>query len=277
VESSSSALGLIAGSTQMPVVVAEEARRAGREVHVAAIRGITEPAIDEVASNVVWLDWGDLPAFFALLQQWQGAGVREAIMAGKVEQRVIYDEETRQDAELQDLLAELPSGHTDQLLGAVANVLESAQIRLLASTRYLQTAIATPGRLAGRSPDDRERADVAHGWQVAKALGGLDIGQTVVVKERAVVAVEAMEGTDACIRRAGELAGPGCVVVKVGKPDQDLRFDVPVVGLATVASLAAAGASVLAVEAGVTVVFDRERIERRCDELGISVVAHERD
>lgn len=260
----------------MPLAVAEEARRAGREVRVAAIRGITEPAIDEVAPRVTWLDWGNLPAFFAVLQEWQQAGVVEAIMAGKVEQRVIYDEDTRQDSELQSMLAGLPTGHTDQLLGAVANVLESAGIRLIESTRYLQSAMATPGLVAGRDPDERERGDIEHGWAVAKALGGLDIGQTVVVKERAVVAVEAMEGTDACIRRAGELAGPGCVVVKVGKPEQDLRFDVPVVGLGTIESLAAAEAGVLAIEAGVTVVFDRERMQRRCRELGIAVVADER-
>jgi DUF1009 family protein len=260
----------------MPVVVAAEAARAGRPVSVAAIRGITDPAIEQEAEQVTWLEWGDLPAFFALLQEWQEAGVAEAIMAGKVEQRVIYDESSGAPG-FQAILEDLPTGHTDQLLGAVANILDSAGIVLLESTRYLQSAIARPGRIAGREPDDRERADVEHGWRVAKALGQLDIGQTVVVKNRAIVAVEAMEGTDACIRRAGDLAGAGCVVVKVGKPEQDLRFDVPVVGIATVESLAYAGATVLAIEADVTVVFDRPELENRCRELGIAVVADVRD
>lgn len=274
--SSSEPLGLIAGSSQMPVLVAREALRAGRTVTVAAIRGVTDPGIDEVAGgDVHWLQWGDLPAFFALLQRWQGAGVREAIMAGKVEQRRIYDREG--SGELEAMIATLPSGHTDQLLGAVANVLSGAGIELIESTRYLQDALARPGSIAGRALDAREAADVEHGWAIAKELGRHDIGQTVVVKERAVVAVEAMEGTDACIRRAGNIAGAGCVVVKVGKPGQDLRFDVPVVGRETVGVMLEAGCSALAVQAGLTVVFDREQVDADCLAAGIAVVARADD
>lgn len=271
-----SLLGLIAGSTQMPAIVAREARADGRRVVVAAIRGITEPAIDEAAEQVRWLDWGDLPGFFALLEDWRAAGVADAMMVGKVEQQRIY-ERGRRGRQIEQVLAGLPSAHTDQLLGAVANVLEGAGIRLLESTRYLQPLIAAAGRVAGREPDDRERHDIDHGWRVAKTLGGLDIGQTVVVKERAVVAVEAMEGTDACIRRAGELAGPGTVVVKVAKPGQDLRFDVPVVGLRTVELLRETGASVLAIEAGITVMFDRERMAAAAAAAGIAIVARTDD
>lgn len=269
--SSSEPLGLIAGSSQMPVMVAREADRAGRRVTVAAIRGVTEPQIDAVAQEVHWLHWGDLPAFFELLQHWQENGVRQAIMAGKVEQRRIY-ERGPGDA-MEEMIASLPSGHTDQLLGAVASVLASAGIELLNSITYLQEALARPGSLAGREPDERERADIDHGWQIAKALGAHDIGQTVVVKDRAIVAVEAMEGTDACIRRAGELAGAGCVVVKVAKPDQDLRFDVPVVGRDTIASMRAARCTALAVEAELTVVFDRQEMEDDCRAAGIAAVA----
>lgn len=275
-ESSSEILGLIAGSTQMPLVVAREARADGRRVLAVAIRGITSEAIDEYADEVRWLDWGDLPSFFGLLEEWRSRGLAEAVMAGKVEQQRIYERDGDEGG-MEEILAGLPSGHTDQLLGAVANVLEGAGIRLLESTRYLQTMLAGEGTLAGRDPDPREAADVDHGWSVAKALGGVDIGQTVVVKERAVVAVEAMEGTDACIRRAGELAGPGCVVVKVAKPGQDLRFDVPVVGLETLDSMVAAGAGVLAVEAGMTVLFDADELAERASGSGIAVVGRSGD
>lgn len=266
--SSSELLGLIAGATQMPQAVARGATGAGRRVLAAAIHGITDPAIDDVADAVTWLEWGELSGFFALLQEWQEAGVREAIMAGKVEQQRMYDRD--EQGEMDRLLEGLPTGHTDQLLGAVAGVLDGAGIALLPSTRYLGDHMPSAGPVAGRPLQPREEEDVQHGWRIAKALGEHDIGQTVVVKERAVVAVEGMEGTDACIRRAGELAGPGTVVVKVGKPDQDLRFDVPVIGLHTIRTMRAAGASALAFEAGLTVVFDRDEIDAAAgDEVAI--------
>ncbi len=264
---------MIAGASQMPLVIAREARRRGRSVLAVAIRGITAAGLEEAADDVVWLEWGDLPGFLAQLQRWRGAGVREAIMAGKVEQQRIYD--ARAGAGLQQVLEELPTRHTDALLGAVARVLEDAGIRLLESTLYLGPMLAQAGRVAGPEIGEAARADLRHGWRVAKALGELDIGQTVVVKERAVVAVEAMEGTDACIRRAGALAGAGCVVVKVAKPHQDLRYDVPVVGAQTLESMRAVGAVALGVEAGVTVLFDRQRVHSLAEEAGIAVVGLE--
>ena len=256
----------------MPLVVAAEATAAGRQVLAAAIHGITQPEIDQSAHEVIWLEWGDLPAFFQVLETWRERGVTEAIMAGKVEQQRIYSR-AQDDGELEGVLAGLPSGHTDQLLGAVAKILDGAGIRLLESTRYLGSALAAPGPIAGREPDARELADIEHGWAVARSLGAVDIGQTVVVKERAVVAVEAMEGTDACIRRAGELAGAGTVVVKVGKPDQDLRFDVPVIGVQTLESMISARASVLAVQSGVTVIFDHREMQECATRAGIAVLA----
>jgi DUF1009 family protein len=238
----------------MPRVVAEEAAAAGREVHAVAIHGITDPALTEVAHEVRWLEWSDLQGFFGVLEAWRKLGVSEAIMAGKVEQQRMYE---RDDSGAMDRLIEgLPTGHTDQLLTAVANVLDGAGIELLPSTQYLARYMPAAGVVAGRPLDARELADVEHGWAIAKALGAHDIGQTVVVKEKAVVAIEGMEGTDACVRRAGELAGPGTVVIKVAKPDQDLRFDVPVVGAQTVEVMRAAGASALAFEAKMTVLFD---------------------
>jgi len=272
VASSSSPLGLIAGASQMPRVVAHEATAAGRTVQVAAIRGITDPSIEESAAVVRWLEWSDLPGFFALLQDWQAAGVVEAIMAGKVEQQKMYDRDDT--GQMEELIEGLPTGHTDELLTAVANVLAGVGIELQPSTQYLSAFMPGAGLVAGRPLDAREMGDVEHGWSIAKALGQHDIGQTIVVKERAVVAVEGMEGTDACIRRAGELAGPGTVVIKVAKPDQDLRFDVPVIGVDTVAAMRDAGAGALAFEAGSTVVFDAAEITTAAgDDLGLVAYA----
>lgn len=258
----------------MPLVVAREARADGRRVVAAAIRGITSPEIDQAVDEVDWLDWGNLPAFFSVLESWRQMGVSQAVMVGKVEQQRIYE---RDDESMSEIIEGLPSGHTDQLLGAVANVLAGAGIELLDSTCYLQSMLARSGKVAGREPSEQEVADIEHGRDAAKQLGRLDIGQTVVVKERAVVAVEAMEGTDATILRAGQLAGPGCVVVKVAKPSQDLRFDVPVIGEQTLRVMAEAGATVLAIEADITVVFDLEAIETLATDQEIAVWALDRD
>jgi len=252
----------------MPRVVAQEARAAGCHVLAAAIRGITDPALEECVDELRWLEWSDLQGFFALLQEWRAAGVVEAIMAGKVEQQRMYERD--ESGEMEKLIEGLPTGHTDQLLSAVANVLSGAGIELLPSTRYLRRYMPGVGPVAGRPLDERERGDVEHGWHIAKALGKHDIGQTIVVKEKAIVAVEGMEGTDACIRRAGDLAGPGTVVVKVAKPDQDLRFDVPVVGAQTIAAMRDAGAGALAFEADFTVLFDAAEIEAAVgDDIGL--------
>lgn len=272
--SSSEPLALIAGSSRMPQIVAREARARGRRVTAVAIRGVTDDSLGQTVDDVRWLEWGDVGGFLSLLGELQEAGIREAVMAGKVEQRKIYDKEG--DGNLDTLLAAVPVRHTDALIGTVANLLAGAGIELLDSSEFLGDYLAPVGNLSERAPDGRETDDIEHGWKVAKALGGLDIGQTVIVKERAVVAIEAMEGTDACIRRAGELAGSGCVIVKVGKPDQDLRFDLPVIGSGTVTSMVEAGASALAVEAGNTVIFDAERLREEADRAGLAIVALDR-
>ncbi len=262
---------MIAGSTQMPCVVAEEARSRGRLVIAIAIKGVTEPAIDDVADQVHWLEWGDISGFLGLLAKFRSEGIREAVMAGKVEQQRIYDDDAAEG--LEGLLASVPVRHTDSLIQAVVNLMSGAGIELLDSTVFLQQHSVREGTLTRRSPDDRESEDIAHGWAVAKQLGALDIGQSVVIKHRAVVAIEAMEGTDECLRRAGALAGEGTVLVKVGKPDQDLRFDVPVVGASTIETMAAVGASALCVEADLTVLFDAEQFRGDADAAGIAVVA----
>ncbi len=259
----------------MPLLVAQEARQAGRRVVAAAIHGITDPALEARVDAISWLRWGDLPAFMSVLDGWRQDGIGDAIMAGKVEQQRMYERDD--EGGMEAMLSSLPSGHTDQLLGAVANVLESSGIRLLPSTHYLRSLMPLPGWTAGRPLTATEEADVRHGWRIAKALGEHDIGQTVVVKEKAVVAVEGMEGTDACIRRAGGLSGPGSVVVKVAKPDQDLRFDVPVVGIGTLETMHAAGARALALEADMTVLFDRTRVEELARTFDIAMFARTDD
>ena len=270
-ESSSEPLALIAGSTQMPCVVADEARAQGRTVTAIAIRGVTEPAIEDAVDHVHWLEWGDISGFLGLLSRFGADGIREAVMAGKVEQQRIYDDSAADG--LQGVLASVPVRHTDSLIHAVVNLMSGAGIELLNSTDFLHGYLVRQGTLTRRSPDDRENEDILHGWAIAKQLGALDIGQSVVIKHRAVVALEAMEGTDECLRRAGGLAGEGTVLVKVGKPDQDLRFDVPVIGASTIATMTEIGASALCVEADVTVLFDAEQFRADADAAGIAVVA----
>ena len=273
--SSSESLALIAGSTQLPCVVAAEAQAQGRTVIAIAIEGITEPAIGDVVDQVHWLEWGDVSGFLGLLGKFRAGGITQAVMAGKVEQTRIYDVDAPEG--LKSILASVPIRHTDSLINAVVKLLSGAGIELLKSTDFLQHHIVNEGTLTRRALDDREKEDIAHGWTVAKQLGALDIGQSVVVKDRAVVAVEAMEGTDECLLRARVLAGDGAVLVKVGKPGQDLRFDVPVVGASTISAMVASGVSALCIEANLAVLLDAQQFCQEADSAGIAVVARKQD
>lgn len=284
-------LGIIAGNGRFPFLILDAARAQGRRVVVAAIKEETDPGITEYAAldpdgvRVYWLSLGELSRLIATLQQ---EGVREAVMAGQVKHTQIFSS-IRPDWRLAKLLLNLRSRNTDMLLGAVAKVLEDEGIALLSSTAFLEPMLACPGVLTSRSPDEAERADIAYGLRVARGIAGFDLGQTVVIAAGACVAVEAMEGTDATIARAGDLVrsrasvdpgDPGAsmlgrrlTVIKVAKPKQDMRFDVPVVGVPTLAAMQAAGATCLCVEAGRTLLFDREGMLRLADAQGISVVA----
>ena len=273
--SSSESLALIAGSTQLPCVVAAEAQAQGRTVIAIAIEGITEPEIGDVVDQVHWLEWGDVSGFLGLLGKFRSEGITQAVMAGKVEQTRIYDVDAPEG--LKSILASVPIRHTDSLINAVVKLLSGAGIELLKSTDFLQHHIVNEGTLTRRAPDDREKEDIAHGWTVAKQLGALDIGQSVVVKDRAVVAVEAMEGTDECLLRARVLAGDGAVLVKVGKPGQDLRFDVPVVGASTISAMVTSGVSALCIEANLAVLLDAQQFCQEADSAGIAVVARKQD
>jgi DUF1009 family protein len=248
-----SPLGLIAGNGRFPFLVAAAGRRAGRRVVAVAIKEETDPALAGEVDEIHWVSLGQLGRCIDALK---GGGVREAVMAGQVKHKQIFAGIVP-DLKMMGLLARLALKNTDSLIGAVADTLGREGIALLSSTALLQDQMATAGAMTRRRPSGDELKDVEYGREVAGAVAGFDIGQTVVVKDRAVVAVEAMEGTDEAIRRAGRIAGAGCTVVKVAKPRQDVRFDVPVVGPGTVAAMSEAKARVLAVQAGETLLLDR--------------------
>jgi DUF1009 family protein len=277
-------LGLIAGNGRFPFLLLDAARAQGLTVVVAAIREETDPEIDQRAAaddgiTVHWLSLGELSR---LIDTFQKAGVTKAVMAGQVKHKQIFSS-IRPDWRLAKLLLNLRTRSTDALLGSVAKVLADEGIELISSTAFLEPLLAQEGVLTERAPDEEECRNIEYGLGVARALAGFDIGQTVVVAAQACVAVEAMEGTDAAIERAGlqmqtlELEASTLerrlTVVKVAKPNQDMRFDVPVIGLPTVETMIRAGASCLSVEAGRTLLFDRDALLKRAGQAGIAIVA----
>jgi UDP-2,3-diacylglucosamine hydrolase len=301
-------LGLIAGNGRFPFLLLDAARAQGHSVVVAAIKEETDPEMDRRAAadaqiRVHWLSLGELSK---LIETFHKEGVHQAVMAGQVKHKNIFSS-IRPDWRLAKLLLNLRTRNTDMLLGAVAKVLADEGIELISSTSFLEPLLAREGVLTqnvpgGRVPDEEERRNIEYGLGVARALAAFDIGQTVVVAAQACVAVEAMEGTDAAIERAGALmasldksangdaaAEPRAewpsgtsilarrlTVVKAAKPNQDMRFDVPVIGTATVEAMIRAGASCLSVEAGRTLLFDREALLARAAAAGIAIVASPR-
>ncbi len=251
-------------------MVLESARERGLDVVVAAIKEETFPEIEGSGFPVHWLGLGQLGKLIKLFQQ---HGVTKAIMAGQVKHVQIFGS-SLPDLTMIKMLAGLKHKSTDALIGAVAGVLQDAGIELIDSTDFLRPHMAPEGTLTRRSLDERELADLEFGRPVAHGLALLDVGQTIVVRDRAVVAVEAMEGTDAAILRAGELVGHrDLTVIKVSKPKQDMRFDVPVVGSSTVQCMIKAGATALALDAGRTLLVDRARLTKAADESGIAIEA----
>jgi len=296
-------LGLIAGNGRFPFLLLDAARAEGLEVVVAAIKEETDPEIDRRAEadagvTVHWLSLGELSR---LIETFQKAGVAKAVMAGQVKHKQIFSS-IRPDWRLAKLLLNLRTRSTDALLGAVAKVLSDEGIELMSSTAFLEPLLAEVGVLTERAPDEDECKNIEYGLGVAQALASFDIGQTVVVAAQACMAVEAMEGTDATIERAGRLMGsldesangdaereppaksptaPSTLarrltVVKVAKPKQDMRFDVPVIGLSTVETMLRAGASCLSIEAGKTLLFDRDAMLKRASDAGVTIVAARR-
>jgi DUF1009 family protein len=279
-------LGLIAGNGRFPFLLLDAARAHGAEVVVAAIKEETDPEMDARAAadpgvRVHWLSLGELSR---LIETFRRAGVTQAVMAGQVKHKQIFSS-IRPDWRLAKVLLNLRTRNTDMLLGAVAKVLSNEGIELISSTAYLEPLLARPGVLTVRAPTTEEQQDLAYGRAVAGALASYDIGQTVVVAGQACVAVEAMEGTDATIERAGAilhtLAAEGeastlerrLSVVKVAKPGQDMRFDVPVIGPRTIETMRLAGATCLSLEAGRTLIFDQDTVYTLADAAGIAIVA----
>lgn len=285
-------LGLIAGNGRFPFLLLEAARAHNLTVVVAAIREETDPEIDARAAvdpqiRVHWLSLGELSR---LIETFHAEGVTRAVMAGQVKHKQIFSS-IRPDWRLAKLLLSLRTRSTDMLLGAIAKVLGDEGIELMSSTAYLEPLLTQPGLLTQRAPSAAEMEDIAYGRTIARAIASYDLGQTVVVAAQACVAIEAMEGTDATITRAGELfrtldadsaqvASAGgtstlsrsLTVVKVAKPNQDMRFDVPVIGLATIRTMQAAGATCLALEPGRTLLFDREALVDAANKAGISIL-----
>lgn len=281
-------LGLIAGNGRFPFLLLEAARAHGLEVVVAAIKEETDPEMDARAAadpgmRVYWLSLGELSK---LIETFHQENVTRAVMAGQVKHKQIFSS-IRPDWRLAKLLLSLRTKNTDMLLGAIAKVLGDEGIDLISSTAYLEPLLAQPGVLTARAPSGQEQKDIAYGREVARAIAGYDIGQTVVVASQACVAVEAMEGTDAAIERAGAImktmAAEGdastfdrsLTVVKVAKPRQDMRFDVPVIGLKTIEAMEQAQATCLSIEAGRTLIFDKDTVLLRANTAGIAVVATE--
>jgi DUF1009 family protein len=261
--------GLIAGNGRFPFLVLEGARRTGVSLSVAAIREETDPEIESVADRVQWLGIGQLGK---MIRFFKSEGVERAIMAGQVKHVQIFSGAIP-DARMLKMLLKLPKRNTDALIGAVADELASEGIELIDSTYFLKDYLSTPGTLTKRAPDRREHEDIEYGVQIAHEIARLDLGQTIVIRAKACVAIEAMEGTDETIRRAGQLAPGRLTVVKVAKPDQDMRFDVPVVGIPTIEAMIAAGATCLCIAAGKTLLFDRDETVGLSEKNKIAIVA----
>lgn len=266
-------LGLVAGNGRFPFLVLDAAKQMGYDVTVVAIKEEASKELDDAAkqapaSAVHWISLGQLGGW---LKIFKAAGVTQAVLAGQVKHVKIFGGIVPDMTGL-SVLTRLKSRNTDAIIAAVAEVMSEHGVELLDSTALIQPLMAGEGVMTDREPDEDERADLEFGYRMADVIAGLDIGQAIAVKHRAVVAVEAMEGTDEMIGRAGDLAGPGTAIVKVAKPGQDMRFDVPVVGLATIQVMRRAGARVLSIDAGKTLMFDREHLLASANEAGIAVV-----
>jgi len=262
-------IGLIAGNGNFPVVFARAAKEKGLQVIAVAHEGETMPELAQWVDSIYWVKVGQLGK---LIQIFKEQKVSDVLMAGGIKKTRLFGG-GMPDLRAIAVLAKMIHKKDDSILRAVARELESEGITVRESTLYLDNIVAAPGVLTRRKPSKEEKLDIEFGWQMAKEVGRLDIGQTVVVKDQAVLAVEAIEGTDEAIRRGAKLCGKGAVVVKICKPGQDLRFDLPAIGVMTIQAMEENKASCLAVEAGKTIMIERETLVREADRAGIAVIA----
>ncbi len=260
-------IGLIAGNGTFPLLLAQEAKRRGDRVVAVALKEEADPSIEKVVDELTWLSIGQLGKTIAFLKDHH---VTHAIMAGQVKHTQLF-RNIIPDFRAAMLLTKIVNKKAESVLSTVIKEFEGEGITFLPSTSYLEHWLCTPGLLTKRRLSKEEEADIAFGIPLARTMAGEDIGQTVVVKDKSVIAVEAMEGTDACIRRGGEIAGPGCVVIKVARPKQDLRFDVPVVGSRTIEAMKSAGAHVLALESAKTLLLDKDTLLKDANAAQLSI------
>ena len=265
-------LAIIAGNGRFPFLVLDAARSLGHDITVIGIKEEASKELETAAvgpprADLHWVSIGHLGTFLKILKD---AGIKTAVMAGQVKHVKIFG--IVPDLTAMSLMMKLPARNTDALIGAVANLMREHGVELINSAEFLKPMLAGEGQLSERAPNAEERKDLEFGYRMADVIAGLDIGQTIAVKHQAVVAVEAMEGTDETIGRAGHLAGPGVTIVKVAKPKQDMRFDVPIVGLATIQAMRVAGAKVLSIDAGKTLIFDRDAFFASANEADIAIV-----
>jgi DUF1009 family protein len=263
-------IGLIAGNGKFPLLFAREARRQNMRVVAAAVKGDTSVFLRFFADEVGWFKVGQLKKLFSFLKD---HGVTRVIMAGQVNPKNLFDQNLARNEEFKDLMLALENRKADTIFRAIADKLKAQGLELLDSTFLLKTYLAPKGTLTRRGPTLGELEDITFGRTIAKAMGGLDVGQTVVIKDKAIVAIEAMEGTDRCIRRGGEISRSGAVIVKMSKPGQDQRFDIPVVGQRTLQNMIRVKAKCLAIEAGKTLIIDRDVCVKLANKAGICIVA----
>lgn len=264
-------IGLIAGAGELPIAIATEAREQGHKVIAIALEPLTDKRISMYADEVEWVNVGK---FGKLINALKKRGISEAVMAGKVSKTLLYKSKITPDLRAVKLLLSLKDRKDDSILLSITRELEDEGIRLLEITRFSGSLLIPEGVHTKKTPTDTEWKDIEFGWKVAKEIGRLDIGQTVVVKQRAVMALEAIEGTDEAIRRGGLLAGEGAVIVKVSKPDQDMRFDVPTVGLHTLQVMKEVRARILALEANKCIILQKAALIEEANKAKITIVGY---
>ena len=263
-------IGLIAGNRKFPLLFCEGAKKKGYYIIAVAIKGDTSSRINKLADKVYWLKLSEFKRMFDIFQ---AEGIKHVVMAGQISPHRLFSREVAGSQDIQQILSSIKNKKADTIFGAIADKLKEAGLELLDSTTFIKDSLAQKGTLTKCEPDPSIWEDVRFGLELAKAIGALDIGQTVAIKDKAIVAVEALEGTDNLIRRAGKIVRGGITVVKVAKPKQDMRFDIPVIGLNTIKKLIKAGAKCLAIEADKTLFIDRELSIRLADKKGIAIVA----
>jgi hypothetical protein len=263
-------IGIIAGNGELPLLISREAKKSGKRVAICAIKGEADPVLEEIAEA---FEWGRLGELGKVVKFFRAENVKDVVMAGKIRKTNLFKGEVRPDFDMLQVLAKTLNHSDDSLLGGIANFLESKDIRLVDTTTLLtKDSLPDTGVLTKRKPSKQEALDIEYGWMLAKEMGRLDVGQTVVVKKQAVLAIEAIEGTDEAIRRGGVLGNGDVVVIKTAKPNQDMRFDVPTVGLGTLEAMIESQAVVLAIEAGKTIVLNKEELVKKADQNRITIV-----